>query len=793
MRASRASIGAVALAVLSVFARPESAHAQPKVTPPHAVTSVPSAPPEDVQVDAPTRVLLEITVSAEGGVTDPVVVESEDPRLDAEALRRVKGLRFEPARRDGQAVAARVRYEVVFAASPRVEREPAAPSSPVVEAPVAPSVPDVPAPSQQKKTKQPEVFEAEARVEAPVREAARYTVRGGDLTTSPGTRGDAFRAIEALPGVSRPPAGQGEPILRGVSGFESAVLIDGVQVPLLYHFGGLTSVVSSRLLDRIDVYPSNFSVRYGRVVGGVVEAHTRDPKSDRLHAMLDLSLLDSSALVEAPLGRDTGVAVAARRSNLDLYFGALASTDAFSVVAAPVYWDYQLLGAHRFSKNHQLRVLAFGSRDRIELQLSKPLDDDPVLRGDVGGAIEFHRVSVESRAELGGGTSQSLLLSVGRMNFEQKAGPDISGSFVAYNLDARAEWRVPIHPSLGLRFGVDAQNTFYDGDYSGSRPPQLEGDPSINEPNTNQPHVDIADTFSQVAPAGYLELSIAPTPEVELIPGIRVDYFRQIHALSVDPRLAARVKVAAETTLKGGVGLFTQQPQYFEDIPGIGNADLDPGRAIHQSVGVEQGFGEVAHVSVEAFHRRLFDRVVATQGGAPPYFVNDGSGRVFGLELFGRFRPTRSTQGTLSYTLSRSERRDRDGAWRLFDQDQTHNLVATLRQDLGAGWEVGARFRLVTGNPRTPIRGSVFDATTGLYRPLYGAVGSERDPTFHQLDLLAQKTWQLPGFRLSAYLDLQNADNSKNPEGRSYSYDYQKSEDVQGLPIFPNLGLRGEL
>ena len=91
MRASRASIGAVALAVLSVFARPESAHAQPKVTPPHAVTSVPSAPPEDVQVDAPTRVLLEITVSAEGGVTDPVVVESEDPRLDAEAW--LRGLR----------------------------------------------------------------------------------------------------------------------------------------------------------------------------------------------------------------------------------------------------------------------------------------------------------------------------------------------------------------------------------------------------------------------------------------------------------------------------------------------------------------------------------------------------------------------------------------------------------------------------------------------------------------------------------------------------------------------------
>jgi hypothetical protein len=184
---------------------------------------------------------------------------------------------------------------------------------------------------------------------------------------------------------------------------------------------------------------------------------------------------------------------------------------------------------------------------------------------------------------------------------------------------------------------------------------------------------------------------------------------------------------------------------------------------------------------------------VATAGGRPPRFVNAGEGRIVGGELSAEVTPQEGTFGYLAYTLSRSERRDLDGRWRLFDQDQTHILTLAAGHDLGAGWELGARFRLVSGNPTTPVEDSVYDARSGVYVPVYGAVNSDRDPAFHQLDVRVEKRFRIGTGSLAVYLDVQNVYNAQNQEGVRYSYDYREKEAVSGLPFLPNLGLRGEL
>ena len=73
-----------------------------------------------------------------------------------------------------------------------------------------------------------------------------------------------------------------------------------------------------------------------------------------------------------------------------------------------------------------------------------------------------------------------------------------------------------------------------------------------------------------------------------LVPGVRVDYYSEIAEGSVNPRLTARFKLAPETTLKGGVGLFSQPPQYGEALAGIGNPALGLSWAQHYGLGVEQ-------------------------------------------------------------------------------------------------------------------------------------------------------------------------------------------------------------
>ena len=177
-----------------------------------------------------------------------------------------------------------------------------------------------PKPRKRRTTSEPEEFSAVATVEAPPREATRRSISGEMLTEMPGTRGDALRAIEVLPGVGRTTLNNGDPILRGAGQDESQTYLNGAPVPFLYHFGGLTSFFNSRYIERVDLYPGNFSTRYGRVSGGVIEVRSKDPRSDGFHAGFDLNLIDSSAFVSSNAGTKASFALggAAQQHRLGL-------------------------------------------------------------------------------------------------------------------------------------------------------------------------------------------------------------------------------------------------------------------------------------------------------------------------------------------------------------------------------------------------------------------------------------------------------------------------------------------
>jgi hypothetical protein len=128
----------------------------------------------------------------------------------------------------------------------------------------------------------------------------------------------------------------------------------------------------------------------------------------------------------------------------------------------------------------------------------------------------------------------------------------------------------------------------------------------------------------------------------------------------------------------------------------------------------------------------------------------------------------------------------------VFDFDQTHILAAVAAYDLPRHWRIASRFRYVSGNPQTPVVGSVFNSITDEYDPVFGAVNSARQPAFVQLDVRLDKQWVFDRWLLDAYVDLQNATNHTNPEGLAYNYDFTQSKVSQGLPILPFIGLRAE-
>ena len=288
-------------------------------------------------------------------------------------------------------------------------------------------------------------------------------------------------------------------------------------------------------------------------------------------------------------------------------------------------------------------------------------------------------------------------------------------------------------------------------------------------------------------------------------PQLRVDVLTQSayggtpqassHAfVELEPRLSVRYQVLPWLAPKLAVGLYHQQPGLFDISRVFGNPDLSPESAIHYVAGVDVDLTRTLHVEAEGFYKDLRNLIVRGENVGDPLLVNDGIGRVYGGEVLVRQELAHNFFGWISYTLSRSERRDHpDSAWRLFQYDQTHILTLVGSYVLPRGWQLGARFRYVTGNPITPVTAAYYDARNDRYDPIYGAVYSSRLGSFNELDLRVDKTWTYDRWKLSVYLDLQNVYNRQNPEGLQYNFNYTQTQPQAGLPILPVFGVRGEL
>jgi protein TonB len=86
----------------------------PGVTPPRIIKQVNPHYPNDRGVRAVGSVIIGLIVSSKGLPRDLRVLKSLDKDLDQSALDAVQQWRFEPAQRDGKAIAVRISLQIQF-------------------------------------------------------------------------------------------------------------------------------------------------------------------------------------------------------------------------------------------------------------------------------------------------------------------------------------------------------------------------------------------------------------------------------------------------------------------------------------------------------------------------------------------------------------------------------------------------------------------------------------------------------------------------------------------------------
>lgn len=653
-------------------------------------------------------VVLELVIAADGRVAQVSLVQGTEPFSSA-ALAAASSWRFEPARRGGAAVPAKIRFRVHF------EETKSSGLDPEEEEPAA-----RPGVKGRGPTRSEPPLEVTVHGDRPPPGATRMT--RAEVEQLPGALGDPFRAVEAMPGVT--PAISGLPYfyVRGAPPGNVGYLVDGIRVPLLFHAFLGPSVLHPSTLDDVVLYRGAYPARYGRYAGAVIASETRTPP-DRVTGEANVRLYDAGGLISTPFAKNRGkVAVAGRYS----YTGLIVSQLSDVTLG---YWDYQLLASYALGPKDTLSVLSFGAYDFLSGSTMETDEDDPepepqdaeVFDEDAGTATEFHRASLRYDHRTGENGKIRLSATLGE---DRLIGT--LGSVRERLVGARAELDQPLTDRLTLNAGADAELHRYN----------LSLDTQILN---YYEFLELFPSRDDINVAGWLETEFRPESWVTVTPGVRVDLFRSKgeQAIGVDPRVTARFALRKDLRIEHALGMAHQPPGFLPGLPTAQVARLRGGlqRSVQASSGVELDllYDLVASISVfDQIILNLSDPLgISREFSTDPALVNRRAiGSTYGLELQLQRALTKRLGGFLAYTLSRSTRSYR-AVSSLAAFDRTHVLQGALAYDLGRHWRAGTRMVFLSGVP------------TETVSPAGPHFGGDRAAPFFRVDLRAEKRWPI--------------------------------------------------
>jgi TonB family protein len=674
------------------------------IDPPRAI-STPLAYPETASGAA--TLLLELTIDESGHVVSARVLDG-DPQFQTAALSAAQNWLFQPARRRGKAIAARIRYSVQF--TPAVSEPDAKPT----EAPKPLTAPIRPSTQDHAAAARPIEITVQGKRPPP----GSVLLTREETRALPGTFGDPLRSIEAQPGVVPIVSGLPAFFIRGAPPANVGFFFDGIELPLLYHAFFGPSVIHPGFVDTIEFYPGASPAQYGRFAGPIVAVNSR-PMRAQAGGEANVRLIDAGGLVESgPLSDCRGAANiacsggGARAAGRYSYAGVVLSLLSDAKLN---YWDYQTQAAYPIGPKDELGILAFGAYDLFRA---------PQASVNSGAELTFHRIDVRWDHKFGADSSLRIGLTGGS---DRAAGADAQSSIVTNrSLRLRSELTQRLGPSATLRAGMDARLDRFG----------LEADPRSLE------FIDYSRLFparTDSTAGGYVSFQFQAARGIRVSPGLRADLYTSqgVTKVGLDPRVAAEFDVSRTVRLDHSIGIAHQRPNFAAQVPGAQVADLSSGLqwALLWSSGVRVRLPAEVTASATVFRSAYFNALDPI-GGARDFAIDQTSLNrratisAAGLELRLE-RPLRQRiGGFISYTLSRTE--ESTGSTKgPSGFDRPHIFQAALSYDLGKGFVVGARTVVYSGVPELSLEGA----------PHF--TSARRGSPFFRLDLRAEKRFRL--------------------------------------------------
>lgn len=649
-------------------------------------------------------------------------------------------------------------------------------------------------------------------------EPAAQVLTVEELMDVPGSFGDPIRALQAMPGVARSSLTDGRLIVRGADGSNTAVWLDEMPVPYLFHWFIARSVVNPAVLSEVNFIPGGMPTRYGQSSQGLVDVKLKEViENPGFHGRASVDVLDGSFAGGFHI-KDWSIQLGGRYSWLGgvLTAAQFIATGA-NIGVAPGYADANLrvhgdLGQHNITLTYLLATDWLQFVDPDDALDASPLE----LPYDPNRLIDtlYHRGQFRWRTsgEWGRQTTWIVLGAESELSLLRGFGLGAEGPQFGSIKGWTTQFRHENAFSLGrweLGSGVDAEYGFHrsedfaDLSFDGS---------AIIGAQSEQERVWVSPWTEARYRHGKTRVSF----------GFRGSWYRLPSGDSFlpEPRANLQHDVSKVVSLNAFAGRFTQRPPDARLSAAWGNPDLSPVSAWQAGGGIS-AFWPVG-VTLEAnLYGSWFDKMVLrstelslgvldpesaadngvfspdspqTSTGTTNYNVlipapafRTGTGAAVGGDIMVKLSPMKGWSGWLALTFGKSMRRD-GGQWWPSDYDQPFGATLVVKKDLPKMWSIGGKFQLTSGQPFTPLE-PVYDAAQGIWFGLPGEINGGRFPVFHQLDLRFEKSWRRKKSIATLYLDILNATNAKNPLAVQYEPTYREDIVSLWLPIIPSLGV----
>ena len=588
-----------------------------------------------------------------------------------------------------------------------------------------------------------------------------------DVLTTPGASADIFLAVKTFPGVATVHDGAGL-FVRGGDVSETVVLLDQATVVHPYRYesptGGVFGTIPSFMVQGTVFSTGGFSARYGNALSAVLSMESLNMPVQRSYR-LGLGLAAGSVGLDLPLIDDKlGLRFTGNRSFTDLMFRVNGHRDEFTIT--PRGHDGNLNLVYKYSPTGRLKLFSFNAGDRIGVRVAEPSFDgqyrdrtDNYLH-NVQWTDVWADWFIQTSASLNRHTARRQL---GNLDLTSR---DLTGKI-------RTDWERALGAFGLLRLGTEMEHA--DNQFEGSIPQDDVLDPEAET-------FELDTSYSARRTGAYFEVDFKPGRRIVANVGMRTDHHSLSDDFVLDPRLSARYQFSANTNARLAWGIYHQFPAPFEYNPTSGNLNLGPQRAQHWVGGLHHERDQFL-VRLEAYYKPYRNLVL---DHPDLNLANAGKGRASGVDLFFKYSAFLNTRfsGWMAYSLLRSRRLQvrhlgfemlREEAPSPFDI--THNLTLVTKGQIVRTLSGGLTLRYATGRPITPIVDAVSVADKSYYLPVEGPVGSERLPSFQQIDgQLSYVHFFGAGHQAVFYLAVNNLLNRANVLDYDYSIDYAQRQ-----------------